>query len=144
MNFKATSRFTSLNAAAATRLFATANRLSVEQAAEAVLQEAESLVPVDTGELLASGHVEITSSGSTQQASAQVIFDSDHAAFVEFGTGIRGAESPSHGPGPYDPNWPGMAAQPYLRPGLDNARPFIVEIFRDNYELVSEQLGGKA
>lgn len=127
MNFRASASFTGLNLGVAQAAFAQASRLSVEQSAEIVLEEAEALVPVDTGELRESGHVEMIS-----DTIAAVVFDSPHAAFVEYGTGIRGEASPGAGEGPYDPNWPGMVAQPYLRPALDTARPAIVEIFRDN------------
>lgn len=140
MNFKAQARFTGLNSSVAAQTFATANRLSVEQAGEAVLGEAVSLVAVDTGELQSSGHVEVTAAGSLGQASAHVIFDSDHAGYVEFGTGIRGSASPGAGDGPYDPNWPGMPAQPYLRPALDNPRGEVQGIFQRNYTIAAKQL----
>ncbi len=136
MNFKATSSFSGLNVAVAEAAFRAANRLSVEQSAEVVLEEAEAIVAVDTGELRDSGHIEVVS-----DSSAAVVFDSDHAAFVEYGTGRRGAASPGAGDGPYDPNWPGMVAQPYLRPALDTARPAIVEIFRDNTAAATKLLG---
>ena len=139
MNFKASASFTGLNLAVAEAAFRAANRLSVEQSAEVVLEEAEAIVAVDTGELRESGHVEIEVNGA--EATGYVVFDSDHAAYVEFGTGQRGATSPGAGDGPYDPNWPGMVAQPYLRPALDTARPAIVEIFRDNVASATALLG---
>lgn len=139
MNFKAQASFTGLNIAVAQAAFEQAARLSVEQGAGAVLETAESIVPVDTGDLRESGHVELLQAGP--QPSAAVVFDSDHAAYVEYGTGIRGAASAGAGEGPYDPNWPGMPAQPYLRPSLDIERPHIVEIFRDNTALATKLLG---
>ena len=46
-----------------------------------------------------------------------------HAAYVEFGTGRRGAESAdAREGGMYDAEWPGMAAQPYMQPAADRAR----------------------
>lgn len=89
-----------------------------------VLVEAQAIVPVDTGELRGSGRVEVSETGSS--AVAQVIFDADHAAFVEYGTGVRGSQSPGAGPYPYNPQWPGMPAQPYLRPALDASRPEMI------------------
>lgn len=130
-----------MNLSVIAQTYATANRLSAEQAAEVVLEEAEAIVPVDTGELRESGHTEIEVEGSTVHG--YVVFDSPHAGYVEFGTGQRGAASEGAGPYPYDPNWPGMVAQPYARPALDTARPAIIEIFRDNVVLASKQLGGK-
>jgi HK97 gp10 family phage protein len=139
MNFKARSSFSGLNLAVAQAAFEQAARLSVEQGAEAVLETAESIVPVDTGELRESGHVEILQGGP--QPSAAVVFDSDHAAYVEYGTGVRGAASAGAGEGPYDPNWPGMPAQPYVRPALDIERPNIVEIFKANTAIAAKTLG---
>ena len=142
MNFKAQAAFSGLNVAVAQKIFEQAARLSVEQGAGIVLEEAEAIVPVDTGELRESGHVEMVET-SGPKPSAAVVFDSDHAAYVEYGTGVRGAASPGAGDGPYDPNWPGMPAQPYLRPALDTARPAIVEVFRDNAALAAKILGRK-
>lgn len=85
-----------------------------------VYETSQEFVAVDTGDLKASGHVEVTSTGKT--IAAAVVYDSDHSVFVEFGTGQRGAASPGAGEGPYDPNWHGMAAQPYLRPAFDENR----------------------
>ena len=49
---------------------------------------------------------------------AAVRVSNPHAAYVEFGTGRRGAASGGVSPvrGGYDPDWPGMSAQPYLYP----------------------------
>ena len=85
--------------------------------ASRVFETSQELVAVDTGDLKASGHVEVTQVG--KQVFAAVEYTSDHAAFVEFGTGQRGAASPGAGDVPYNPSWPGMAAQPYLRPAYD-------------------------
>ncbi len=139
MNFRATSTFSGLNVATAVKTYQTANRLSVEQSAEIVLEEAEAIVPVDTGELRESGHTEIEVKGA--EATGYVVFDAEHAAFIEYGTGERGAASPGAGEGPYTPGWPGMPAQPYIRPALDTARPAIVEVFRDNYSAATKLLG---
>ncbi len=140
MNFKAQSRFAPLNVTNAVALMSQATRLSVEQSCEAVLEEAEAIVPVDTGELRDSGHV-TTVRDEGNHVTGSVVFDSPHAAYVEFGTGIRGAESPGGGEVPYDVNWPGMPAQPYLRPALDTTRPHIVEIFKGNAEVAVKLIG---
>lgn len=55
----------------------------------------------------------------------------EYAAYVEFGTGQRGAASAGAGDGPYNPSWPGMVAQPYMRPALDENRDLVVETVRD-------------
>lgn len=85
-----------------------------------VLDTAQDLVPVDTGELKASGHVTVAETGKS--IAAAVSFDADHAAFVEFGTGVRGAASAGAGEGPYSTSWVGMPAQPYLRPAFERHR----------------------
>ncbi len=140
MKFSATSQYTPMNAEVLMRAVKQAARLSVEQSAEIVLEEAEALVPVDTGELRESGHT-VIEEATEDTVTGKVVFDADHAAYVEFGTGIRGASSAGAGPGPYDPNWPGMVAQPYARPALDTARPAIIEVFRDNVEAAMKIFG---
>ena len=52
---------------------------------------------------------------------ATVLVDNPHAAYVEFGTGRRGAAS-GRAPGGYDPDWPGMCAQPYMYPAAQQIR----------------------
>jgi len=141
INFRASARYVPLNLSVIQKTYATANRLSVEQSAETILEAAEAIVAVDTGELRESGHVEIEVSGD--KATGYVVFDAPHAAYVEYGTGIRGEASPGAGDGPYDPNWPGMPAQPYLRPALDSTRGEVAEIFRDNYTAATRLIGGK-
>ncbi len=105
---------------------APAAAIGVQQAAEIVLEEAKEIVAVDTGELRESGHIgEPRDTGKT--VVCDVIFDADHAAYVEFGTGQRGAASAGAGPYPYAADWPGMEAQPYLRPALDTTRQVVRE-----------------
>ena len=57
---------------------------------------------------------------------ACALVENPHAAYVEFGTGRRGADSPSPpkapGAGGYDPGWPGMSARPYLYPAAQMVR----------------------
>lgn len=105
-------------------------RASVEASAEYVLDQAQQLVPVDTGELKGSGQTRIVD--TDKSVVGHVDFTADHAGFVEYGTGLRGAEGPSPGPYAYNTNWPGMEAQPYLRPALDLAREVIKELFASN------------
>lgn len=105
----------------------------VSAAAQLVYEEAVSRCPVDTGELVSSIGVEVFRgiqnvqqggpiAGSLFSVTAQVAPHTDYAAYVEYGTGVRGASSAGAGPGPYNPSWPGMVAQPYMRPALDNNR----------------------
>ncbi len=101
---------------------------AVTEGCEAVTIEAKALCPVDTGELQASIHVASVELVGTV-VTGSVVADAPHAAYVEFGTGIRGSESPGAGAGPYSPTWPGMPAQPYLRPALDSSHGAIVDAY---------------
>lgn len=92
----------------------------ITQWAEKVLAAAQGYCPVRSGELRASGRVEIRSQGS--RAAAAVVFTAPHSVFVEFGVGIRGSSGPDAGPGPYSTTVKGFAAIPYLRPALDQLK----------------------
>ena len=92
----------------------------VNNALKIIYDRSQELVAVDTGELKASGKInEAQSTGLS--VSGSVAYTASYAVFVEFGTGIRGEASPGAGEGPYDPNWPGMAAQPFMRPAMDES-----------------------
>lgn len=94
-------------------------------AAQAVIaQEAQAICPVRTGALRDSITAEDPSDNGTSVCGT-VSANMPYAAYVEFGTGIRGAASPGAGPYPYSSAWPGMVAQPYLRPALDSARQAV-------------------
>lgn len=67
--------------------------------------------------------------------------DVEYAAFVEFGTGRRGAASGTkppkgyvHGAGKKRPNSAGMRAQPYLVPAMEANRRVFVERLRKALE----------
>lgn len=80
-----------------------AAEVGVTATADETLALAQSLAPVLTGELVASGHVERTGA-----LTAEVVFDSDHAGFVEYGTSV-------------------MAPEPYAGPAADAAEETLVE-----------------
>lgn len=100
---------------------------AVQQSVEMVVEEAKAICPVDTGELRdsISGKVEETG----KSAVGTIVAAAPHAGYVEYGTGVRGANSPGVEPGPYpyDPSWPGMVARPFMRPALDATRQTIKE-----------------
>lgn len=96
-------------------------------AAEMVADEARRLAPVDTGALQESIRA-LESQADGDQVTVKVVADIYYAGYVEYGTGQRGAGSPGAGPGPYDPNWPGMVAQPYMRPALDTVRGDVMAV----------------
>jgi HK97 gp10 family phage protein len=134
MAFRATSTFT-INDANIKGLLAKVGQGTfdgVTAASELIRDEAKTLCPVDTGALQASitadvqrGIRNITDnpdaplSGSAFGVTGVVAPHEDYAAYVEFGTGQRGAASAGAGEGPYNPDWPGMVAQPYMRPAWD-------------------------
>jgi HK97 gp10 family phage protein len=100
------------------------------RAQDIAYEEARALVPVDTGELRDSIQKDpIVDDG--ELVIATVSATANHSAYIEFGTGKRGAESPGadlrHR---YTLSWPGMVAQPYLRPALDSARGKVLEEFQ--------------
>lgn len=103
-------------------------QIAAEHAQAIVKQEAEAIVPIDTGELILSIVADpITDDG--ERVVATVSAPAPHSAFVEFGTGMRGASSAGAGPYDYDLDWPGMVAIPFMRPALDLARDRIREQF---------------
>lgn len=98
----------------------------VEAGARIIAEEAKATVTVDTGDVQSKIEArEAVIAGDT--ASADVVSGSDHGGYLEFGTGQRGESSAGAGPGPYDPNWPGMVASPYLRPALDTKRAEVMD-----------------
>ena len=141
MNLRATPTFRAgdwsrFEAALVPRLTAAAR-----EAAGVVLAESQTLVPRRTGELAESGHV--GSQWIGQHVQSFVTYSAPHAAFVEFGTGLRGTGTypyplpqtgvPITGDWHYDykgQNWPGMVSHAYLRPALDNGRAAALDAFR--------------
>jgi len=105
-------------------------KAGVEEWSKGVFQISQDLVPVDTGELKASGEIlPVEETGKTVTCGVQ--YTAAHAGYVEFGTGIRGAVSPGAGKGPCSSTWPGMVAQPYLRPAYEEMREKAQAIVQD-------------
>lgn len=100
---------------------------------DAVLARAQEIVPVDTGALRDSGHVVVVE--EENRCYARVQFDAEYAAYNEFGTGRRGAESAGAGDFAYRMDWPGMPARPYLRPSVDEVKPDAKELVRQKVAL---------
>jgi HK97 gp10 family phage protein len=99
----------------------TALSAGVARGAKVIEEEARAICPVDTGALQAS--IEAREPETTgNQVIADVVAGVEYAAYVEYGTGQRGQASPGAGEGPYSAHWPGMAAQPFIRPPLDSRR----------------------
>lgn len=117
--------------------------VAVGKAQEVVVTEARGNVPVITGELRESIHKIEPRMETGQRVVGSVVADAAHAAFVEFGTGVRGRGTypydlpqsgvPYTGRWIYDYrhiNWRGMPARPYMRPALDSGRGAILGAFK--------------
>lgn len=92
---------------------------AMNKAAALVSSTAKTTVPVDTGALRASIHtkpVEVDGDNVT----SGVYTSKEYAAFVEFGTGIRGQATNTNTEVnvSYKSDWAGQIAQPYLYPAL--------------------------
>jgi hypothetical protein len=130
MNFRASARFTPRDLVRVQASFVPRIVAAVTAGCGAVVEEAKVIAEphVRSGDYIDSIHVGSVALVGTV-VTGEVVADSEHAAFVEFGTGIRGAASAMAGAGPYSDTWPGMEAQAPLRSGLDVARPAIRAAF---------------
>ena len=129
MNIRANSTFNAGDFARVEALLVPRITAAVTQATDAVYQESQALVPVDTGNLHETAGTQVED--GAHAVKGYVVYPADYAAYVEFGTGQRGSSSSGAGPYSYSETWPGMVAQPYLRPALDTARPQIKAAFAD-------------
>ena len=129
MNFRVQSKFTPADRSRLEAALVPAIVAAVTGGCASMVVQAQAIVPVDTGALRDSIHtVDVVWDGGTRVI-GHVVAAQPYAAYVEFGTGVRGAASSGAGPYPYNPKWPGQVAQPYMRPALDSSRPQIVEAF---------------
>lgn len=129
----ATATFTP-GAAVRDRVLAALGR-GIDIGARIVAEEAKGTVAVYTGDVQSKIEAkESTIAGNI--VTAAVVSGSDHGGYLEYGTGQRGESSAGAGPGPYDPNWTGMVAQPYLRPALDTKRDEVIAAI--NQEVAGE------
>jgi HK97 gp10 family phage protein len=88
---------------------------------------AQEYCPVDTGALRDSILVKVDQVALTSVAGV-VGSDLYYSSFVEYGTGRRGGPAPY----PHVMTWPGMKAQAYMRPAIDESRSPIDSLFRGN------------
>lgn len=110
--------------------------------------QAKILAPVDKGQLRTSIHMEVKSidGGSVQ---GRVYTNSDHASFVEFGTGRRGDGSYPYQPKDielaYKQDWPGMVSQPYLMPALKGSEKYVEHLINKGLQRKIDSIvgGGK-
>lgn len=93
----------------------------IEQTAREAMDDARENAPVGTGPRREARLVD-SFSWEAKGLTAEMKVTNPHAAYVEFGTGIRGAQSAGVAGIEYDGDWPGMAAQPYMYPAAQRAR----------------------
>ena len=99
-----------------------------------VKREAKMLCPVDTGALRNSIRSVVKEEGTG--IVAEVVTNLEYAPYVEFGTGIKGENSPSPpkanvGQG-YRSDWVGQVAQPFLYPALANNKDKVLKQVRSD------------
>lgn len=102
-------------------------RASVVAALSLIQQTAQLHCPVETGALRDSITTESHDSGSTVVGSVSPHMP--YADYVEYGTGQKGDPT---APYAHVESWPGMVAQPYVRPALDESKGAILDLFRSN------------
>lgn len=100
----------------------------LEQSACETMELARELAPVGMGERRERRLVD-SFSYEAKGLTAVMQVENPHAAYVEFGTGRRGAASAGVAPvaSGYDGDWPGMAAQPYMYPAAQRMRAAFPE-----------------
>ena len=125
----------------------------VGDAAAIVETAAKQNCPVDTGALRESIDTQMyrgvqnaqqggSLASSLFSVTAEVAPHEDYAAYVEFGTGRRGAASAGAGPFEYRQDWPGMTAQPFLRPAADDNQEAAVDAEKNGLMFVVPPSGG--
>jgi len=140
VNIRATSDFIPADISRLEQLIAPKLIAATQAASDAAASEVRAIVPVRTGELRESIGTQVQWIG--RAVNGYIIARAKHAGFVEFGTGLTGQGTYSYdlptqgvpftGGWVYDykqQNWHGMIAQPYMRPGLDNARGAILAAY---------------
>lgn len=103
---------------------APAVRASVQASLQLIQQAAQAACPVDTGALRDS--ITISMEDNDTGTSGSVGPTMFYAEYVEYGTGRRGSPAPY----PHNMSWPGMKAQPYMRPAYDENKDAILDLFR--------------
>jgi HK97 gp10 family phage protein len=89
-----------------------------------VLNVAKEYCPVDTGALRDS--IAQETHDETNGVGGSVSVGMFYATYVEFGTGRKGDPA---APYAHVESWPGMHAQPYMRPAFDENKAAVVDLF---------------
>ncbi len=116
----------------------------IQKGVELVEGDAKDLCPVDTGDLRNSVYSKVETDQSGIKG--KVGTHKEYAPYVEFGTGQKGAESPTPPKAPigngYKVDWLGMPAQPFLYPALMQNKEAIKELCIEELNKEIEKLGG--
>lgn len=102
----------------------------VTAASDYAMNAAKAIVPVDTGALRDSITAEVAP--QTSSVFGRISAGMSYASYVEYGTGRRGDPS---APYPHVETWPGMVAQPFMRPALDETRQLIRDLMGSQISL---------
>lgn len=109
-------------------------KTGVLQAAKQVQGGAKELTPVDTGRLRNSIQASVEEKGG--EVIGKVSTNVEYAAYLEFGTGKLGEESPSppksNGNLNYRQDWQGMPAQPFMYPAAKQNENTVPKIVSDH------------
>lgn len=108
---------------------------ALDKAAGVVTGQAKNLVPVDSGALKASIHP-IKAERKGNKITSGTSASKEYAAFVEFGTGVRGSGSYPHPTEPnlaYSTEHPGQLAQPYMYPALARKSLDVKKLVREAF-----------
>lgn len=105
---------------------------TLQKQGELVKGQAKELCPKKTGDLRKS--IRKSTKRYKGKIVARVYTNSDHAAYVEFGTGMRGESSNTNSnvEVTYKQDWSGIEAQPYLYPALKNKEDEIMKNIKEN------------
>lgn len=131
---------------------------SLQKQGELVKGDAKDLCPVDTGDLIQS--IKRSTKRYKGKIVSKIYTNSDHAAYVEFGTGQVGQNTPVANKYPGNlaykqdkwlANIPdvglryvaGQPAQPYLYPALKNNKERIVENIKEDVKKAIREVAKK-
>lgn len=121
---------------------------SIQQSTRLVLRDAKKNAPVNkkSGGGTLRQSIQAETYVSSEGVQGKVFTNCEYAPYVEYGTGQRGAASPSPPKSPenikYSTDWNGMAAQPYLYPALAVNKEVIKEKLRADLRNAIRKHGG--
>ncbi|MFC5468414.1 HK97-gp10 family putative phage morphogenesis protein [Cohnella suwonensis] len=117
----------------------------IRKATMKVQGDAKLLAPVNDGQLRNSIKAETKEEGGN--VVGRVFTNLEYAAYVEYGTGQRGEDSPSPPKSPEDiyhrQDWTGMPAQPYLYPAARENKETASKLVAKEIKKEIQKLAGR-